>query len=112
MLEHAGTALGCAVGATSDDGLFTLEEAECLADCGIAPCVQVNHRYVHATTPTDFDHLVEQLRRGALDHDVPAHGSLVRVRRSVGLRAARSEVVQQRASAREARAAREAGKES
>ena len=43
--------LGCAVGATSDDGLFTLEETECLADCDLAPCVQVNHRYVRTTTP-------------------------------------------------------------
>ena len=111
MLAHAGAALGCSVGGTSDDGLFTLEEAECLADCDIAPCVQVNHRYVRATTPADFDHLVDELRRGALDHDVPAHGSLVRVRRSVGLRATRAEVVDQRALAREARAAREAEKE-
>jgi hypothetical protein len=72
----------------------------------------VNHRYVRATTPESFDHLVDELRRGALDHDVPAHGSLVRVRRSVGLRAARDEVVAQRATAREARAVREAEKES
>jgi NADH:ubiquinone oxidoreductase subunit E len=28
MLAHAATTLGCALGATSDDGLFTLEEAE------------------------------------------------------------------------------------
>jgi NADH-quinone oxidoreductase E subunit len=112
MLEYAGSALGCTVGSTSDDGLFTLEEAECLADCDIAPCVQVNHRYVRATTPESFDHLVDELRRGALDHDVPPHGSLVRVRRSVGLRAGRDEVVEQRATAREARAAREAEKAS
>jgi NADH-quinone oxidoreductase subunit F len=45
---------GCAVGGTSDDGLFTLEEAECLADCNIAPCVQVNHRYVR-TDAESFD---------------------------------------------------------
>ena len=36
LLEHASTTLGCAVGSTSDDGLFTLEEAECLADCNAA----------------------------------------------------------------------------
>ena len=39
LLEHASATLGCAVGETSDDGLFTLEEAECLADCDVAPCV-------------------------------------------------------------------------
>ena len=111
MLEHASVALGCAVGATSDDGLFTLEEAECLADCNYSPCVQVNHRYVRTTTPATFDAMVGELRAGKLDHDVPAHGTLVRVRRSVGLRAPRQEVVEQRAAAREARALRAAKEE-
>jgi hypothetical protein len=106
LLEHAGSTLGCSVGGTSDDGLFTLEEAECLADCDIAPCVQVNHRYVRSATADSFDAMIEELRAGRLDHDVPSHGTLVRVRRSVGLRAPRQEVVEQRAIAREARAAR------
>ena len=111
MLAHASATLGCAVGATSDDGLFTLEEAECLADCDYSPCVQVNHRYVRTTTPATFDAMVGELRAGKLDHDVPAHGTLVRVRRSVGLRAPRQEVVEQRAAAREARALRAAKEE-
>jgi NADH-quinone oxidoreductase subunit E len=106
LLEHAERTLGCAVGGSSDDGLFTLEEAECLADCDIAPCVQVNHRYVRSATSDSFDAMVEELRGGQLDHDVPSHGTLVRVRRSVGLRAPREEVVAQRARAREARAER------
>jgi hypothetical protein len=70
--------------------------------------VQVNHRYVRATTADAFDNVVAQLRSGALDHEVPAHGSLVRVRRSVGLQARRGEVAEQRATAREARATRDA----
>jgi NADH-quinone oxidoreductase subunit E len=106
MLEHASATLGCAVGATSSDGLFTLEEAECLADCNIAPCVQVNHRYVRTTTPEAFDSLVADLLAGRLDHDVPSHGTLIRVRRSGGLQAPRAEVAAQRAVAREAREAR------
>jgi NADH-quinone oxidoreductase subunit E len=111
MLEQVGASLGCTVGGTSDDGLFTLEEAECLADCNYAPCVQVNHRYVRTTTIETFDALVSKLREGQLDHDVPAHGTLVRVRRSVGLRAPRQEVIEQRALARDARAARAAKEE-
>ncbi len=46
LLEHAETTLGIGVGGTTADGLFTLEEAECLADCDRTPCVQVNHRFV------------------------------------------------------------------
>jgi NADH-quinone oxidoreductase subunit E len=111
MLEHASATLGCSVGDTSDDGLFTLEEAECLADCDYSPCVQVNHRYVRTTTAATFDAMVDELRDGRLDHDVPSHGTLVRVRRTVGLRAPRQEVVAQRASAREARAERVAKEE-
>jgi len=111
MLEHASATLGCAVGSTSSDGLFTLEESECLADCNIAPCVQVNHRYVRTTTPEAFDHLVEELRSGRLDSDVPSHGTLIRVRRAGGLHAPRAEVAAQRVAAkaqRDERVAKEA----
>lgn len=107
LLEHASTTLGCAVGSTSDDGLFTLEEAECLADCNIAPCVQVNHRYVRTTTPDSFDALVGELKDGKRDHDIPAHGTLIRVRRSGGLRVSKSEVATERADAKAARDKRE-----
>jgi NADH-quinone oxidoreductase E subunit len=97
FLEHASQKLDCAVGSTSSDGLFTLEETECLADCDKAPCVQVNHRYVRTTTPETFDALVDDLREGKLDHDV---------RRNGGLRAARQEIVDQRARSSAARAQR------
>jgi NADH:ubiquinone oxidoreductase subunit E len=110
LLEHASASLGCPVGATSSDGLFTLEETECLADCDYAPCVQVNHRYVRTTTPDSFDAVVAELRAGKLDHDVPHHGTLIRVRRAGGLRAPRAEVAAERAvasAAREARVAKE-----
>lgn len=108
LLGHASTTLGCAVGSTSEDGLFTLEETECLADCNIAPVVQVNHRYVRTTTPEAFDQLVADLRAGRLDHDVPPHGTLIRVRRNGGLRAARADVAAERATALAAREARTA----
>ncbi|NNN00614.1 MAG: NAD(P)H-dependent oxidoreductase subunit E [Acidimicrobiaceae bacterium] len=106
MLEHASSTLGCAVGSTSPDGLFTLEETECLADCNIAPVVQVNHRYVRTTTPEAFDQLIDDLRAGKLEHDVPSHGTLIRVRRSGGLHASRAEIAAERLEAREAREAR------
>jgi hypothetical protein len=108
LLEHAATSLGCPVGSTSDDGLFSLEETECLADCNFAPCVQVNHRYVRTTTPDAFDALVTQLRAGKLDHEVPNHGTLIRVRRTGGLHAPRAEVASERAAAHEQREARAA----
>jgi hypothetical protein len=49
---------------------------------------------------------VGELRAGRLDHDVPAHGTLIRVHRSGGLHAPRAEVASQRAGAQSAREAR------
>jgi len=106
MLEHASDVLGCAVGSTSEDGLFTLEETECLADCNIAPCVQVNHRFVRTTTPEALDALVAELRAGGRSEEIPPHGTLIRVRRSGGLRAGKDEIALERAAEAEARAAR------
>ena len=106
LLEHAEQSLGIRAGGTTVDGAFTLEEAECLADCDRAPCVQVNHRYVGAQTPETFDRLVDDLRAGRLADDVPAHGTLVRVRRTVGLQADRAQIASERAAMAEQQAAR------
>jgi NADH-quinone oxidoreductase subunit E len=97
LLEHAGRSLDCPVGATSPDGVFTLEETECLADCDIAPCVQVNHRYVRTTTPEAFDSLVAELRAGGRSDEIPPHGTLVRVRRQGGLRVSDEQLSRERA---------------
>ncbi|HTW99382.1 MAG TPA: NAD(P)H-dependent oxidoreductase subunit E [Acidimicrobiales bacterium] len=90
LLEHAEEHLGARVGQTTPDGLFTLEEAECLAACDAAPCVQVNHRFVGALGIEGFDELVAELRSGRRGEEIPAHGVLCRVERSVGLTAGRS----------------------
>jgi NADH-quinone oxidoreductase subunit E len=103
LLAHASSALGCAVGETSDDGLFTLEETECLADCDFAPCVQVNHRFVRTTTSEKFDALISDLREGKRENEIPSHGTLVRVRRVGGLRTQKTEVNTERVDAKAAR---------
>ena len=108
LLAHAESTLGVRAGGTTTDGTITLHEAECLADCDRVPCVQVNHRYVGAQTPESFDALVEDLRAGRLSDTVPVHGTLVRVRRSVGLQADPAAIVAERAEAAEAQAARAA----
>ncbi len=86
LLDHVEQTLGVRSGATTTDGMFTLEETECIADCGRAPCLAVNHRFVGDVTPASFDTLVDELRAGALADDIPRHGTLVRVRRQGGLR--------------------------
>jgi hypothetical protein len=108
LLEHAEDSLGVGAGGTTSDGTVTLEEAECLADCDRAPCVQVNHRYVGAQTPESFDQLINELRSGARDADIPAHGTLIRVRRTTGIEADPTAVAEERRVAADARAARDA----
>ena len=80
LLDHASERLGCHPGTTTADGLFTLEEMECLAACTEAPCLQVNYRYFNKVSNGDFDRLVEDLRSGRLADTVPEHGTLSRIR--------------------------------
>ena len=85
LLDHAERKLGIRPGVTSHDGRFTLEEVECIARCDEAPCLAVNWRYFGKVSNDSFDQLVADLESGKLDEEVPAHGTLNRVRRSVGL---------------------------
>jgi len=106
LLEHAESSLGVNAGGTTGDGAITLEEVECLADCDRPPCVQVNHRFVGAQTAETFDQLVAELRAGARAADIPEHGTLNRVRRTVGLEADRDRVASERAAMAAAQAER------
>jgi NADH-quinone oxidoreductase subunit E len=49
---------------TSADGLFSYEEAECLAACDQAPCMQVNLEFVHKLTKPDVDAMIAAMRAG------------------------------------------------
>ena len=63
LLEHIEDELAVRAGATTADGVFTLEETECIADCGRAPCLAVNHRFVGDVTPESFDALASRPAR-------------------------------------------------
>jgi NADH-quinone oxidoreductase E subunit len=85
LLDHAEKKLGIRPGVTSADGRFTLEDVECIARCDEAPCLAINWRYFGRVTNESFDQLITDLESGKLDEEVPPHGTLNRVRRSVGL---------------------------
>ncbi|MHB8440097.1 MAG: NADH-quinone oxidoreductase subunit NuoE family protein [Acidimicrobiales bacterium] len=106
LLAHVEKSLGARAGSTTADGMFTVEEAECLADCGRAPCIQVNHRFFGNVTNASFDELVAKLRSGELAGEVPPHGTLVRVRRQGALRVDDATIETERRDALEAIAAR------
>jgi NADH-quinone oxidoreductase E subunit len=83
LLEHAEASLGVKSGVTTSDGEFTLEEVECVATCGEAPCLAVNWRYFGNVTPQRFDSLIDDLQSGRLKEEIPPHGTLNRVRRDI-----------------------------
>ncbi len=112
LIEHAEERLGVKAGGTTADGEFTLEEAECIADCDRAPCIQVNYRFFGKVTHQDFDTLLEDLRSGKLADEVPAHGVLSRVSRRRGLEVAPERVTRERAASDRARAERAARSQS
>lgn len=82
LLEHAEEKLGIKAGSTTDDGLFTLEDVECIAACTEAPAIQVNYRYRYKVTAENLDQLFDDLRAGRLADEIPPHGTLARVRQN------------------------------
>ena len=83
LLEHAEEVLDVKAGNTTADGMFTLEDVECQAGCTEAPCLQVNYRYFTNMEPSALDQLLDDLRAGRLADDVPAHGTLHRIRQHI-----------------------------
>jgi NADH-quinone oxidoreductase E subunit len=56
--------LGVGVGGTSDDGLFTLVEVECLGGCVNAPILQVNDDFYEDLDGASTEALIDALRLG------------------------------------------------
>ncbi|HVA38567.1 MAG TPA: NADH-quinone oxidoreductase subunit NuoE [Candidatus Dormibacteraeota bacterium] len=65
IMERFRERLGIGHLETTDDGLFSYEEVECLAACDRAPCMQVNLRFVYDLTPEMVDEMIEAMRAGA-----------------------------------------------
>ena len=53
--------LGVAFGETTEDGKFTLKEAECLAACAGAPMMQIDREYYENLTPQRVDEILDAL---------------------------------------------------
>lgn len=65
LLHHLEDELGIKAGETTDDGMFSIHEVECLGACGYAPMLQVtNGVYVNNLTEEKADRLIKNLREG------------------------------------------------
>lgn len=62
-LEHLEHKLGISMGETTPDGMFTLQQCECLGACADAPVMLVNDRHMCSFMGNDkLDQLVDSLR--------------------------------------------------
>ena len=61
ITEHLCRRLNVDVGATTQDGKFTIQEVECLGYCDLAPVLQVNFDYHEHVTPDRVDEIVGNL---------------------------------------------------
>jgi NADH-quinone oxidoreductase subunit E len=55
---------GMAKGHTTDDGLWTLTEVECMGNCASAPMVQINDDNYEDLTAERLDHVLDELVAG------------------------------------------------
>jgi NADH-quinone oxidoreductase subunit E len=62
-LHHLEHKLGITMGGTTADGLFTLQQSECLGACADSPVMLVNDRHMCSFMSNDkLDQLIDGLR--------------------------------------------------
>jgi NADH-quinone oxidoreductase subunit E len=63
LLEHCEKKLGIGNKGTTPDGLFSLEEVECIGACSWAPAVQVNYDFHENLTNAKMDQVLDDYRK-------------------------------------------------
>ena len=69
LLEQAKKRLEIGNKEVTTDGVFSLEEVECIGACTGAPAMQVNYDFYENLTAMKFDRIIEELDNG--DHPAP-----------------------------------------
>jgi len=62
LMEHCEQKLGIGHKGITLDGVFSLEEVECIGGCSWAPAVQVNYDFHENLTPEKMDRVLEEYR--------------------------------------------------
>jgi NADH-quinone oxidoreductase subunit E len=65
ILHHCAKKLGVGHKGTTTDGMFTLEEVECIGACSWAPAAQVNYDFHENLTPEKIDKVLDEYRTKA-----------------------------------------------
>ncbi|MHB1022967.1 MAG: NADH-quinone oxidoreductase subunit NuoE family protein [Acidobacteriaceae bacterium] len=64
ILDHCKKRLGIGHKETTPDGLFSLEEVECIGVCSWAPALQVNYDFYDELTPEKVDQVLDDYKAG------------------------------------------------
>lgn len=64
ILDHCKHTLGIGHKETTKDGVFSLEEVECIGACCWAPAIQINYDFHEDLTPEKVDALFKMYRDG------------------------------------------------
>jgi NADH-quinone oxidoreductase subunit E len=67
LFTHCRKKLGIGHKQTTEDGMFTLEEVECIGACSWAPAVQVNYDFHENLTTDRLDRVLDEYRRKVLE---------------------------------------------
>ena len=62
LFEHCKKALGIENKQTTADGIFSVEEVECIGACSWAPAMQVNYDFYENLTPEELDKILAKYR--------------------------------------------------
>ncbi len=62
--EHCQKSLGVGHKETTKDGIFSIEEVECIGACTGAPAMQVDYDFYENLTPKKFDAVLNEFREG------------------------------------------------
>lgn len=62
MLAKFSDKLGIKSGETTADGVFSLEEVECMGACGYAPMIAVDEEYIENLDIDKIDEIIEKYR--------------------------------------------------
>ena len=66
MVEHLQNRLNIKLGETTQDGLFSLKEVECMAACGGAPMLEVDKVYHENLTEEKIDQILSEIAAAEL----------------------------------------------
>ena len=67
LVDQAAGQLGIEPGDVTPDGLFSIEQVNCLGACALGPVVTVNGTYHHHMTPGKLRRLIESLGKKEME---------------------------------------------